>query len=98
MHPIHLFAATGDAVAGIESPDGDHFSAQFSLEGSGAQCLAVDPTNPRRIYAGTFDRGLFRSRDGGATWQHVGETIPHSRVLSVAFAPARMTGGQSAVY
>jgi len=98
MNQIRLFAATGDAVARIDGPDGERFEVALSLEGSGAQCLAVDPDDPNRVYAGTFDQGVYRSRDGGETWQQVGDAIPHKRVLSVAFAPARRSGGQAAVY
>lgn len=31
--------------------------------------LAVDPTNPMRLYAGTVAYGVFVSNDGGRTWQ-----------------------------
>jgi photosystem II stability/assembly factor-like uncharacterized protein len=98
MQPIRLFAATGDAVARIDSPDGERFDVALSLEGNGVQCLAIDPGDPDRVYAGTFDRGLYRSRDGGQTWRQVGDAIPHKRVLSVAFAPARRANGQAAIY
>jgi hypothetical protein len=98
MKPIRLFAATGDAVARLESADGERFDVSLSLEGSGAQCLAVDADDPDRLCAGTFDRGLFRSRDGGRTWQQTGDAIPHTRVLSVAFAPARRANGRAAIY
>ena len=98
MPRIRLFAATGDGVARIDSPDGERSDVTFSLEGSGAQCLAVDPLDPNRLYVGTFDKGLYRSRDGGQTWQQAGEGIPHPRVLSVTFAPSRRSNGQSAVY
>lgn len=30
--------------------------------------VAVDPTNPNLIYAGTSGQGVFRSTDGGSTW------------------------------
>ena len=30
--------------------------------------LAIDPQNPTTLYAGTTDRGVFKSTDGGATW------------------------------
>ncbi|MGH2559312.1 MAG: WD40/YVTN/BNR-like repeat-containing protein [Thermomicrobiales bacterium] len=89
MLPIHLVAATGDAVARIDSDDGERFEVALALEGSGAQCIAVDPTNPDRVFAGAFDDGLYRSLDGGATWEQVGEGISDKRVLSVAIAPAR---------
>ena len=32
----------------------------------GVTALALDPQAPSAIYAGTFDRGLFKSTDGGA--------------------------------
>lgn len=98
MPPIRLYAATGDAVVRIDNADGERFDVEFSLEGSGAQCLAVDPDDPDRVFVGTFDQGVYRSRDGGRTWQQVGATIPHKRVLSVAFAPARRANGHAAVY
>ena len=31
--------------------------------------LAIDPTSPQTIYAGTCPSALFRSRDGGGSWQ-----------------------------
>ncbi|MEA2585846.1 MAG: hypothetical protein QOF33_3931 [Thermomicrobiales bacterium] len=98
MQPIRLFATTGDAVARIDSAGGGRFEVAMSLEGSGAQCLAVDPDEGNRAYVGTFDQGLWRSLDGGATWEQAGDAIPHKRVLSVAFAPARRTNGRAAIY
>ena len=98
MRSIRLFAATGDAVARIDTADVHRFDVALSLAGSGAQCVAVDPGDPNRVYAGTFDRGLFRSRDGGETWEQAGDPIPHARVLSVAFAPARRVNGLTAIY
>jgi len=36
--------------------------------GGTVQALAVDPSDPARIYAGTANGGIFRSADRGATW------------------------------
>jgi photosystem II stability/assembly factor-like uncharacterized protein len=36
----------------------------------GIETFAVDPRTPSTIYAGTSNDGVFRSRDGGATWDH----------------------------
>jgi photosystem II stability/assembly factor-like uncharacterized protein len=33
--------------------------------------LAVAPDDPQRLYAGTASTGLYRSTDGGRTWEHV---------------------------
>jgi photosystem II stability/assembly factor-like uncharacterized protein len=34
--------------------------------------MAVDPVDPRTVYAGVYRRGVFRSQDGGATWASLG--------------------------
>jgi hypothetical protein len=98
MAPINLFAATGDAVARIASADGQRFEMQLSLAGSGAQCVAVDPSDLQRVYVGTFDDGVYRTLDGGATWAQVGESIPHKRALSVAISPSHRANGRAVVY
>lgn len=92
MAAVRLYAATGDAVARV---DGD--TALLGLEGSGAQCVAPDPHDPDRAFAGTFDQGLFRTLDGGESWEQVGAAIPHKRVLSIAISP-HMADGHPVVY
>jgi len=98
MEPIRLFAATGEAVGVVESSDGERFDVNLALDGSGAMCVAVDPHDPRRVYVGTFDNGVYRTLDGGETWDQVSDGIPDRRVLSVAVSPARRVSGRSAVY
>lgn len=98
MRAHRLFAATGDAVACLTHGDGDRWQVATALEGRAAQCVAVDPRDPDRVYVGTFDDGVHRTLDGGRTWQSVGAGIPHSRVLSVAISPSDREGGPAAVY
>ncbi|NWG29010.1 MAG: T9SS type A sorting domain-containing protein [Ignavibacteriaceae bacterium] len=53
---------------------------------------AIDPTNPNIIYAGTgeatysgasyYGRGLLKSTDAGATWQHITSGLPSSSYFS----------------
>lgn len=92
-----LFVATGDAIARIDFDD-DQPTITMSLEESGAQSVAVDPTNPDRVFAGTFDHGVFRSMDGGANWTAVGEDIPHKRIPSIAISPSHSENGMQVVY
>jgi photosystem II stability/assembly factor-like uncharacterized protein len=54
--------------------------------------IAIDPTNPNIIYAGTgeatysgasyYGRGLLKSTDAGATWQHITSGLPSSSYFS----------------
>jgi photosystem II stability/assembly factor-like uncharacterized protein len=92
-----IYAATGDDVVRLSS-NGNAWTVTPLLEGVGAQCLAIDPDNPRRLYTGTFENGVYRSLDAGDTWEAVNEGIPHERVLSVAVSPSRASTGINAVY
>jgi photosystem II stability/assembly factor-like uncharacterized protein len=38
--------------------------------------LAVSPGDPKTVYLGTNGSGLYRSRDGGATWEPVSLRAP----------------------
>ncbi|MDZ7626561.1 MAG: hypothetical protein U5J96_19195 [Ignavibacteriaceae bacterium] len=54
--------------------------------------IAIDPTNPDIVYAGTgeatysgasyYGRGLLKSTDAGATWQHITSGLPTSSYFS----------------
>lgn len=62
----------------------------YSWHGSGnITALAIaprtDPETPTTLYAGTSDRGVFKSTDGGASWSATGLT--NSYVLSLAIDP-----------
>lgn len=98
MQPIRLFATTGGYVVRIDSSDGERFETTVMLHQSQAQSLAVDPANPDRVYVGTFDDGVYRTLNGGETWEQVGGGIPHKRVLSMAISPSHTTNGVNAVF
>jgi photosystem II stability/assembly factor-like uncharacterized protein len=50
--------------------------------------IAVHPTNPDTVYAGS-DMGLYRSDDAGARWELLDTPMNHQAVWSVAFDPSR---------
>ena len=80
-----LYAATGDSIARLDEA-GDGWTVELSLTGGGAQCLAVDPADPDRVYAGLREGGVRRTDDGGRTW--VDRSPPQSAVFSLAVSPA----------
>ena len=95
-----LFVVTGDDVVRLTlDPHGDVVSGvEVVLASVGAQCVAVDPHAPERVYVGTFDRGLFASDDGGGRWRAPESGLSDSRVLSVAVSGSDRASGTSVVY
>jgi photosystem II stability/assembly factor-like uncharacterized protein len=80
-----LYVATGDGIARVEEA-GDEWTAEVFLRGSGAQCLAVDPADGDRLYAGLRAGGVRRSEDGGRSW--VDCALPEAGVFSLAVSAA----------
>lgn len=93
-----IFVTTGDDLVRIDRQSGNQWQVRTLLEGIGAQCVAPDPTNARRLYVGTLEEGLYRTLDAGETWMNVSDGIAETRVMSVAFAPARKINGIATVY
>ncbi|HEY8236034.1 MAG TPA: hypothetical protein VIF85_05290 [Gaiellaceae bacterium] len=76
-----LYAATGDGVARLDE-SGEGWTVELFLDGSGAQCLAVDPDDPDTVYAGLREGGVRRTVDGGRSW--VDCALPEPGVFSLA--------------
>jgi photosystem II stability/assembly factor-like uncharacterized protein len=54
-------------------------------EGEAVSALAIDPTTPTTVYAGTSGGGVFKSTDGGNSWSaaNVGLTALDVRALAI---------------
>jgi hypothetical protein len=57
------------------------------LKGYKPQAVAFDPLNSNRAYCGTFDNGLWKTDDGGQTWDKVRMNIHDSNIMSVSVSP-----------
>ncbi|HVH31563.1 MAG TPA: glycosyl hydrolase [bacterium] len=57
------------------------------LQETPPSCVAVDPTDSTRLYCGTWGEGVWRSQDGGRTWNQAGPGISHPEITSVAVGP-----------
>ena len=62
----------------ISNPEGQ---GQTVLAGEDIVALAHDPRNPNLILAGSYGRGLFKSSDNGATWNHVQLDVEYVRTI-----------------
>jgi photosystem II stability/assembly factor-like uncharacterized protein len=50
--------------------------------------LAVDPSNPRLVYGGTWGNNLARSKDGGESWRPIHSGLETLTVHSILLNPA----------
>ena len=57
--------------------------------GGDVQSIAVAPSAPSVVYAGTLRTGLFRSANGGSTWQPATTGLPVDDVRAVAVHPTQ---------
>lgn len=85
--PHRLYVGTiGEGL--FRSTNGEEF--QRVCDGMFVEChiraLAVDPRDPRVLYAGT-EQGLFRSRDGADNWQRVESPLNGKQIWSLLLLP-----------
>jgi photosystem II stability/assembly factor-like uncharacterized protein len=91
---VRTFAlATGHTLLIIRR--GSSWTVEQHLQDQRPHCLAVDPDNPSRIYAGTFGHGLWCSTDEGRNWKPTASGIPSSKITAAAIQ--RSEGG-SVIY
>jgi photosystem II stability/assembly factor-like uncharacterized protein len=66
-------------------------------EGRQIFSLAIDPTNPATLYAGTSGGGVFKSSDGGGSWTAVNTGLDTTFVITALVvdpaAPAKLYAG-----
>ena len=56
-------------------------------EGGVIYALAIDPTNPSTLYAGTWGGGVFKSTNGGGNWRAVNTGLTSTNVRALAINP-----------
>lgn len=124
IHPENnniWYVAVGSGGIWKTTNSGTTWTPIFDNQGSySIGCIAIDPTNPNVIWAGTgenvggrhvgYGDGIYRSADGGATWQnmglktseHISKIIVHPTdpltVWVAAQGPLWSKGGERGVY
>jgi photosystem II stability/assembly factor-like uncharacterized protein len=90
VHPedsrlLHLGTETGLFVS--HDGAGQWERVRSPLDGLQVWSLARDPGDPDVLFAGTCPAGLFRSADGGRTWQALAADMPERCVNGAPLAP-----------
>lgn len=92
-----LFFSVQNKVYKVSVKDAPYSLTKTEVEGQ-VRALAVDRQKEGRIYAGTFDDGLFISDDFGDTWQHVAEGIQYNRISSIAVSETEVKNDYGVVW
>ncbi|TYL38212.1 hypothetical protein CV102_13520 [Natronococcus pandeyae] len=95
-----IYAAMRNRLLRCERDDGNWETVNH-LEGHDLECVAASPDAPDRVFVGTFESGLFRSTDGGQTFEPLeteftteleegygdAEDVESDAVMSVTISP-----------
>jgi len=72
--------------------------AQWVLRDVAAFSVAIDPKDPKYVYATTIGNGVFRSEDGGRTFVKGGEGVSSPLVWASSVSPTERTKCGGVVY
>ena len=83
---IGLLALFTTSQAGLVSA-GTNVWTSNGPEGGTIYALAIDPTTPATLYAGTWSGGVFKSTNGGGNWSAVNTGLTDTSVRALAIDP-----------
>lgn len=79
-------AATAEKQSGPGEPGS--WTGETVLEGLSLDAIAAHPDEPDRVLVGTVEEGVQRSRDGGDSWERVGQRTIDDHVTALASDPS----------
>ena len=86
-----------DSLLVLESSN--KYKIHECLKGTDPQIVAFDPKNPSRAYCGTFGDGLWKTDDGGQTWNRIGkDAFSSQNVTSVSVSLLSRSNSFNRVY
>lgn len=85
MKTTFILATTGKSIARAEKNGSGEWFVSAPLPEVDVRCLAGDPLDQRKVYAGTQGDGVLCSNDFGGTWQPAG--LSGHVVKSLAVSP-----------
>jgi uncharacterized protein (TIGR03437 family) len=87
MLQMGLWTLTGVLALGLTIQNGyaqgDAFLGRVSV-----RSLAIDPSTPATLYAGTVNAGVFKSTNGGTSWTAVNTGLGNAWVTALAIDPS----------
>jgi photosystem II stability/assembly factor-like uncharacterized protein len=120
-NPSEFYVAAASGGVWKTTNSGTTFSPIFDTQGSySIGCITLDPSNPNVVWVGTgennnqrsvaYGDGVYRSRDGGKSWEHMGlKNSEHIGMIKIdprnsnvvyvaAYGPLWSEGGDRGLY
>src|SRR5918992_6186767 len=95
----NLIVGMQNSLLVFEPTNGYNKEIHEDLKGTNPQKIAFDPANPSRAYCGTFGDGLWKTDDGGRTWNRIGENaISSQNVTSISVSPLAHRNNFNRIY
>ncbi len=85
IHPQTIYAATSRGLS--RSSDGGTSWRGLGQNAAFVLSMVVDPRDRNRIFVGTTAGSVFRSVDGGQTWEEAGFGLPPLTIFALAIDP-----------
>ena len=77
----------------------DEFSNLETCSPRGVRHLVLDPSNPKVLYASSYARGIWRSKDNGRSWTQIKESLNNLVIQSrAAIAVTTLANGDTRMY
>jgi hypothetical protein len=93
------FIHNGSVDASQCTGDLNEFSNGGVCSPRGVRALALDPSNPNIVYAGSYARGVWRSSDGGATWTQIKPSLNAGNITTrPSIAVTTLPNGNTRMY
>ncbi|OIB58295.1 VPS10 domain-containing protein [Natrialba sp. SSL1] len=86
---MRVYVALRDRLLDCSTDSGREWKTATRLEGRALECVATAPAAPDRVFVGTFESGLFRSTDGGETFERLetDDVFESDAVMSLTISP-----------
>ena len=76
------------ALSSVAAVAGENVWTSNGPYGGMVEVLAIDPSSPQMVYAGTFGGGVSKSTNGGASWTAVNSGLTNTYVHALAIDPS----------